>query len=414
MPVFIKRHYTGRDAFLTKNLMKILIANLGSTSFKYRLFEMTDAVATLLATGGFERVTEYTPCIEQMLETLVGDGHLQSGEDLDAVGFKTVLGKDLSGCVDADERVLEALNGFKEVAPAHNPAYAEGIRCFAEKLPSVKRVALFETAFFQWADEASTTYAIPQAWRELGIRRYGFHGASHKFIAERSAEMVGNDVVAERARRLYVDGPGEYTGAPVRVLSCHLGGSSSVVGIQNGVAIGSSMGFSPQSGLPQNNRVGDLDSMAIPYVCKMLGLSVEEAERQLNKESGMLGVSEVSNDARDIEDAANAGNPKAQLANDVLIDSIRHWAGSFFFKMGGAEVISFTAGIGENDPVLRAAVCAGLEGLGVKIDPEANAKVIRGAEGVISTADSTIKVVVIPANEELVIAREVYRNIQAS
>ena len=391
--------------------MKILIANLGSTSFKYRLFDMSDTVTTLLATGGFERVTQYTPCIEEMLETLVGDGHLQSGEELDAVGFKTVLGKDLSGCVTADERVLEALDGFKEVAPAHNPAYAEGIRCFAEKLPSVKRVALFETAFFQWADEAFTTYAIPQAWRDLGIRRYGFHGASHKFIAERSAELVGNDVVAERARRLYVDGPGEYNGAPVRVISCHLGGSSSVVGIQNGVAIGSSMGFSPQSGLPQNNRVGDLDSMAIPYVSKMLGLSIEEAERQLNKESGLLGLSEVSNDARDIREAGAAGNTKAQLAVDVLIDSIRHWAGSFFFKMGGAEVISFTAGMGENDPELRANVCAGLEGLGVQIDPEANAKTIRCAEGVISAADSKIKVVVIPANEELVIAHEVYRNI---
>ena len=374
---------------------------------------MSDTVATLLANGGFERVTEYTACIEEMLESLVGEGHLQSGQDLDAVGFKTVLGKDLSGCVTADERVLEALDGFKEVAPAHNPAYAEGIRCFANKLPTVQRVALFETAFFQWASDASTTYAIPKAWRDLGIRRYGFHGASHKFIAERSAELIGNEAVAERARRLYVDGPGDYTGAPVRVISCHLGGSSSVVGINNGVAIGSSMGFSPQSGLPQNNRVGDLDSMAIPYVSNMLGLSVEEAERQLNKESGLLGLSMVSNDARDIREAAAGGNTDAQLAIDVLIDSIRHWAGSFFFKMGGAEVISFTAGMGENDPELRAAVCAGLEGLGAKIDAERNAKTIRGAEGVISTEDSAIKIVVIPANEELVIAREVYRNVNA-
>lgn len=394
--------------------MKILIANLGSTSFKYRLFEMSDTVATLLANGGFERVTEYTACIEEMLGSLVGEGHLESGQDLDAVGFKTVLGKDLSGCVTADERVLEALDGFKEVAPAHNPAYAEGIRCFANKLPTVQRVALFETAFFQWVSDASTTYAIPKAWRDLGIRRYGFHGASHKFIAERSAELIGNEVVAERARRLYVDGPGDYAGAPVRVISCHLGGSSSVVGINNGVAIGSSMGFSPQSGLPQNNRVGDLDSMAIPYVSKIHGLSVEEAERQLNKESGLLGLSMVSNDARDIREAAAGGNTDAQLAIDVLVDSIRHWAGSFFFKMGGAEVISFTAGMGENDPELRAAVCAGLESLGAKIDAERNAKTIRGAEGVISTEDSAIKIVVIPANEELVIAREVYRNVNAS
>ncbi|TVP75451.1 MAG: acetate/propionate family kinase [Puniceicoccaceae bacterium] len=391
--------------------MKILIANLGSTSFKYRLFDMGEGVAAQLASGGFERVTDYTSCIESMLESLVGEGHLESGEDIGAVGFKTVLGKDLSGCVDADERVMQALEGFKEVAPAHNPAYAEGIRCFAEKLPSVRRIALFETAFYQWMEPAAYNYAIPQSWRALGIRRYGFHGASHKFVAERSAEILGHTAIVDRVRRLYVDGPGDYSGAPLRVLSCHLGGSSSVTGIRNGVAIGTSMGFSPQSGLPQNNRVGDLDSMAIPYVCKMLGLSLDEAERQLNKESGLLGLSGVSNDARDIQAAAEAGNAAAALATDVLIDSIRHWAGSFFFKMGGAEAITFTAGIGENDAELRAAVCAGLEGLGVQIDPSANAQAIRGAEGIISTADSKIKVIVIPANEELVIAREVFRRV---
>lgn len=389
--------------------MKILVANLGSTSFKYRLFEIDDAGANLLAKGGYERVTEYTPCIEAMLESLMGEGHIESGGQLDAVGFKTVLGKDLSGCVEADERVLAALEGFKEVAPAHNPAYAEGIRCFQAKLPAVSRVALFETAFFQWVAPASSAYAIPKAWRDLGIRRYGFHGASHKYIAERSAELLGNEAVAERARSLYLQGPGDYTGAQLRVISCHLGGSSSVVGIRDGVAIGSSMGFSPQSGLPQNNRVGDLDSMAIPYVNKILGLSLEEAEHQLNKESGLLGLSGISNDARDVREAAAAGNQEAQLAIDVLIDSIRHWAGSFFFKMGGAEIIAFTAGIGENDPALRAKVCAGLEELGVRIDPAANATTIRGAEGIISAPESKIKVCVIPANEELVIAREVYR-----
>ncbi|MFP4068677.1 MAG: acetate/propionate family kinase [Verrucomicrobiota bacterium] len=393
--------------------MKILVANLGSTSFKYRLFEMGESSADLLADGGFERVTEYTPCIESMLERLLGEGHLESPEALDAVGFKTVLGKDLSGCVEADERVLEALDGFKEVAPAHNPAYAEGIRCFQRKLPGVARVALFETAFYQWMTPAAANYAIPKAWRELGVRRYGFHGASHKFIAERSAELLGRDDVARRARRLYVDGPGEFGGEPLRVISCHLGGSSSLAGIRNGVAIGGSMGFSPQSGLPQNNRVGDLDSMAVPYVCKMLGLSVEEAERQLTKESGLLGLSRVSNDARDIREAAARGDAEAKLATEVLVESIRHWAGAFFFKMGGAEAISFTAGIGENDAGLRAAVCADLEDLGLRLDPEANARTIRGKEGLVSTPDSKIKVMVIPANEELVIAREVFRHMKA-
>lgn len=393
--------------------MKILVANLGSTSFKYRLFEMGDSVAELLAEGGFERVAEYVPCIEQMLESLVGDGVIRSGKDLHAVGFKTVLGKDLSGCVKADERVLAALEGFKEVAPAHNPAYAEGIRCFQRILPEVPRVALFETAFYQWVTDASATYAVPKSWRELGIRRYGFHGASHKFIAERSAEMLGREDVAQRARRLYVDGPGNFTGAPLRVISCHLGGSSSVTGIREGVAFGTSMGFSPQSGLPQNNRVGDLDSMAIPYVNKVLGISIAEAERQLNKESGLLGLSGVSNDLRDVVNAAAGGNADAALAVDVLIDSIRHWAGSFMFRMGGMEVIAFTAGIGENNTALREKVCSGLEGFGVSLDHQANAGLSGGREGVISAADSTVKVVVIPANEELVIAREVYRHIQS-
>ena len=393
--------------------MKVLVANLGSTSFKYRLIEISDTEASLQAEGGYERVTDYTRCIEEMLGTLISDGHLESGEELDAVGFKTVMGKDLSGCVEADQRVLDALEGFQEVAPAHNPPYAEGIRCFGRKLPGVKRVALFETAFYQWVTPGASTYAIPRSWRDLGIRRYGFHGASHKFIAERSAEILGNETVANRARRLYMDGPGEYNGAPLRVISCHLGGSSSVVGIRNGVAVGSSMGFSPQSGLPQNNRVGDLDSMAIPYVSKMQGLSVEEAERQLTQESGLLGLSGVSNDVRDISEAVDQGNEEAQLAVDVLIDSIRHWAGSFFFKMGGAEAIAFTAGIGENRADFRSAVCSGLEELGVRIDPEANAGMIRGVEGIISYPDSAIRVMVIPANEELVVAREVYRKIQS-
>ena len=374
---------------------------------------MDDTNAAEVASGGYERVTDYTECIEDMLENLVGNGNISSAEELDAVGFKTVLGKDLSGCVEADDSVLAALDGFKEVAPAHNPAYAEGIRCFREKLPNVKRVALFETAFFQWVAPGASEYAIPKAWRELGIRRYGFHGASHKFVAERSAELLGNEVVADRARRLYVDGPVQYDGPNLRVLSCHLGGSSSVVGIHNGVAIGSSMGFSPQSGLPQNNRVGDLDSMAIPYVSKMLGLSVEDAEHQLTKESGLLGLSGISNDVRDISEKAQDGNANAKLALDVLVDSIRHWAGSFYFKMGSAEAIVFTAGIGENRTDLRAAVCAGLEDLGVKIDPLANESIVRGKEGIISTPDSRIQVLVIPANEELVIAREVYRFMQS-
>jgi acetate kinase len=387
--------------------MLILVANLGSTSFKYRLFRMDESGAEVIATGGYERVDDYAAVIDDALVALQRDGVIHSADQIDAVGFKTVLGKGLSGCVIADQRVIDALDGFTAVAPAHNPPYAAGIRQFGKSLPKARLVALFETAFYQWTSEASATYAIPGHWRDIGIRRYGFHGASHKFIAERSAELCGREDIARIARRLYQDGPQPVAGAPLRVVSCHLGGSSSVTGIRNGVAIGTSMGFSPQSGLPQNNRVGDLDSGAIPYAMRVLGISLEEAERQLTRESGMLGVSGVSNDIRDITAAAAAGNPNARLALDTLVHSIRHWTGSFHFEMGGLDAVVFTAGIGENNAAIRSAVCHNLEPFGINLDAEKNAA-CHATECVISTADSAVKMLVIPANEELVLAREVF------
>lgn len=391
--------------------MHILIANLGSTSFKYRLYKIENGQEVALASGGFERVTNYADVINEALNNLTSEGHIQAISDIDAVGFKTVLGKDLSGCVDDEEAIIKALEGFKEVAPAHNPPYAEGIRQFRKILPEARLVALFETAFYQWIPEASARYAVPKAWHDLGIRRYGFHGASHKFVAERSAELMGRNDVAEVVRNLYTDGPQEVAGDPLRVISFHLGGSSSVTGIKNGVAIGTSMGFSPQSGLPQNNRVGDLDSGALPYAAEKLGITMEEAVRQLTKESGLQGVSGVSNDMRDIQEKADNGNADAQLSLDMLVKSARHWASSYLFELGGLDTLVFTAGIGENDAWARAEICKGLEGFGVKIDPEKNK--VRGKEAVISTDDSTVNVVVIPANEELVLVREVHRKVTA-
>ena len=241
---------------------------------------------------------------------------------------------------------------------------------------------------------------------EIGVRRWGFHGASHKFIAERSAELLCRADVAERARQLYVNhGAATISGEPLRVISCHLGGSSSVTGILNGVSIGTSMGLSPQSGLPQNNRVGDLDAEALPYAMKTLGLTLEEAQRQLTKESGLLGVSGVSNDVRDIKTAADQGNANAKLALDVFVASARHWLGSYFFELNGADAIVFTAGIGENRPELRAAICANLENLGIKLDAALNADA-RATETVISAPIHAVKIFVIPTNEELVVARE--------
>lgn len=390
--------------------MLILVANLGSTSFKYRLFRMEESGGEVVAKGGYERVSDYAGVIDDALATLQRNGVIASPDEIDAVGFKTVLGKNLSGCVIADQAVIDALEGFAAVAPAHNPPYANGIRQFAKSLPKAKLVALFETAFYQWTSAASHNYAIPKSWRDIGIRRYGFHGASHKFIAERSAELCGREDVAGIARRLYLEGPRPVSGKPLRVVSCHLGGSSSVTGILNGVAIGTSMGFSPQSGLPQNNRVGDLDSGAIPYAMRALGISLEEAERQLTKESGLLGLSGISNDIRDVREAAESGNKDAQLALDALVHSIRHWIGAFMIELGGIDALVFTAGIGENNPALRAAVCQGLEGLGIHLDTDKN-EACRATEADIATNSSSARILVIPANEELVLAREVFRKI---
>ena len=389
--------------------MKILVANIGSTSLKWRLFDFSNNAERLLHKGGFERVTDYPKAIEDCLAELKKANAIQSESELSAVGFKTVIAKNVTGCVRLDERVLQAMTDYNGLAPAHNPPYITGIKLFAQRMPGVPLIALFETAFHQFAPEASQRYAVPQTWLDTGVRRWGFHGASHKFIAERSAELLCRPDVAERARQLYVNnGAAKISGAPLRVISCHLGGSSSVTGILNGASIGTSMGLSPQSGLPQNNRVGDLDAEALPYVVKTLGISVEEAQRQLTKEGGLKGLSGISNDIRDIDEAAKKGDAKAKLALDAYVASARHWIGSYFLQLNGADAIVFTAGIGENRADLRAAICANLENLGIKIDAEKNNST-RATEAVISTADSAVKIFVIPTNEELVVAREAKR-----
>ena len=389
--------------------MKILVANIGSTSLKWRLFDFSNSAERLLHKGGFERVADYPKAIEDCLAQIKDAGHIASDSDLAGVGFKTVVAKNVSGCVRLAERVLDAMEAYNGLAPAHNPPYITGIRLFGKRMPGVPLVGLFETAFYQFAPEAMMRYAVPQAWHDIGIRRWGFHGASHKFMAERSAELLGRNDVAERVRNLYVDSGKTPVSEPaLRVISCHLGGSSSITGIRNGIAIGNSLGMSPQSGLPHNNRVGDLDSEAIPYAVKTLGITIEEAQRQLTNESGLQGLSGLSNDIRDIATAAEQGNAKAKLALDVFVASARHWIGSYFFELGGADAIVFTAGIGENRVELRAAICANLDQLGIVLDATKNSAT-HATEGVISTPNSRVKLMVIPTNEELVVARETKR-----
>ncbi len=393
--------------------MKILVANIGSTSLKWRLFDFANNAERLLHKGGFERVTDYSKAIEDCLAELKNAKAIASESELSAVGFKTVIAKNVTGCVRLDEKVLQAMTDYNGLAPAHNPPYITGIKLFSQRMPNVPLIGLFETAFHQFAPEASQRYAVPDSWLNIGVRRWGFHGASHKFIAERSAELLCRPDVAERARQLYVNnGTAKISGTPLRVISCHLGGSSSVTGILNGASIGTSMGMSPQSGLPQNNRVGDLDAEAIPYAVKTLGITIEEAQKQLTKQSGLLGVSGISNDVRDIGDAASKGNANAKLALDVFVASARHWIGSYFLQLNGADAIVFTAGTGENRAELRAAICANLENLGIKIDAEKNNST-RATEAIISAADSAVKIFVIPTNEELVVARETKRFLEA-
>ncbi len=387
--------------------MNILVANLGSTSFKYRLFHFDGSLATEVAKGGYERVTDYGKAIEDCLALLSAGGFLKSVADLDAVGFKTVFGGSLTGCVEADESVEAALLATADLAPAHNPPYAAGIRQFREKLPSVRRVALFETAFYQWLPEYSHRYAVPESWYQAGVRRYGFHGASHKFAAERAAELLDRSEVAEITRSLYQSGPRVVAGAPLRIITCHLGGSSSVTAVCDGVAIGTSMGLSPQSGLPQNNRVGELDSAAIPFIQRKLGLTIQEIERQLTNESGLLALSGVGNDLRDIRAAALAGNRRAEVAIEAFVYAIRHWVGAFWFEMGGCDALVFTAGIGENSAFIRESVCAGLSRMGLIIDTRRND--VSPIETDLTCCDSATKVFIIPANEELVVARETRR-----
>ena len=389
--------------------MKILIANLGSTSMKYRLFDFTSGDGEVLARGGMERVTDHAVAIEQVLAELKEGNWIATEADLAAVGFKTIMAEGCTGCLELTAEVVKSMEVCNYVAPAHNPPYIRGIKLFAQKIPSVPLVGLFETAFYQWAPEASNRYAVPKSWYEAGVRRWGFHGASHKFIAERSAELLDREDVADRARNLYVDnGASLVDGSPLRVVSCHLGGSSSVTGILNGAAIGNRMGLSPQSGLPHNNRVGDLDSMAVLHMMRRDGLSVDEVEQALCSKGGLKGMSGGHNDIRDIQSEADAGDADARLALDVFVHSARQWIGAYFAQLNGLDALVFTAGIGENRTGIRAEICANLDQLGIRLDLEKN-EATQAEETVISAEEAPVKVMVIPTNEELVVAREVKR-----
>jgi acetate kinase len=384
--------------------MIVLIPNIGSTSFKYRLLEMPEmddpaAGETVLAQGRVERIgqpggecADYPTAIRKCLaELIAGPGKpLKSLSEIGAVGFKAVHTGPLNAPQVVDDKFLASMEEFCFLAPAHNPPYIAAMKAFRQELPGVPLVAVMEPFPYRFMDEASTTYAVPYAWRtEHGIRRYGFHGASHRSASERTQAALGRPGLPR------ID---------LRHISCHLGGSSSVAAFRKGVAIEVSMGASPQSGLPQSNRVGDIDVFAVLHMMKKLGVGPDEMAKLLGAESGLAGISGTSGDLRDLEEAAAKGSSRAQLALDVFVHAIRHYVGAFMLELGGVDVITFSGGIGENSAAIRAAVLKRLLAFGVELDEEQNAA-IKG-EGEISTLRSAVKVLVVPANEESIVARE--------
>jgi acetate kinase len=386
--------------------MKILVANLGSTSFKYRLFDMADE--RVLARGGVERIgsanarcfveaagkrqeaTLAAPdhavavrlCLQQLADPYLGC--LRDPSELAAIGFKAVHAQGMTGVQRVDDRVLSAMEAYADVAPAHNPPYTRAMRLLAKELPQIPLVAAFETGFHGDIPPAERLYAVPLEWaHKYGVQRWGFHGASHRYIAERTTHLLGKQ--------------------DAKIISCHLGGSSSVCAIEEGMSCANSLGMSPQSGLPHNNRVGDFDPFAIPVVMRATGKTFEQVLDDLANRSGLLGLSGY-NDLRDIENDIVNGGPVSQQAFDVFVASVRRCLGAYLLLLNGADAIVFTGGIGENSVRLREAVCADLDWFGIVLDPGANA-MARG-EARIDAIGSRVQLWIMPTNEELIVARQ--------
>lgn len=392
---------------------RLLVANIGSTSFKFRLFEMPSE--RVLARGGADRIGgsesawSYSPTGGQTrsgtsqfggyadavahFESLLTECELLgSFRELAAVGFKPVMARGISGTQVFDDTVLGAMEALYTLFPAHNPPYVNAVREFQRLYPDVPCIGTFETAFYDHLPRAATRFPVPLKWEhEYGIKRTGFHGASHRYVNERAAELRKSNTL--------------------RVISCHLGGSSSICATRNGQAIDSSWGMTPQSGLPQNNRSGDLDVFGIIHLVRNLGIDIAEVEKQLGTNAGLKGMSGLATgDIRDLRAAAAEGNEDAASAIEVFVNAIRGYIGRFLVALNGCDVLVFTAGIGENSADIRAAVCRDLDFCGLKLDPPAN-EACRAAEAIISAPDSKIEVRVIPTNEELVIARNAWRKL---
>ena len=391
--------------------MNILVINAGSSSLKYQL--LNPDTQEVLAKGLCERIgidgkftykpagkepikdkdvamPTHSEAIQTVLHALVDEknGVISSMDEIDAVGHRVVHGgeKFAQSVVITDE-VMAAIEECNPLAPLHNPANIIGIKACQELMPGTPMVAVFDTAFHQTMPPVAYTYALPYEYYEQDkVRRYGFHGTSHKYVSQRAAAMLGKPI------------------EELKLISCHLGNGSSITAIDSGKSVDTSMGFTPLAGVPMGTRSGDLDAGILEYLMNKHGYDIDQMLNVLNKKSGVLGISGVSSDFRDLEDAAPKGNQRAQLALDAFEYSVKKYIGAYAAVMGGVDAIIFTAGVGENGPDNRANIVSGLEYMGVKIDREKNN--VRGQEVDVATADSKVRVLVIPTNEELMIAMD--------
>ncbi|GIN74733.1 acetate kinase [Bacillus sp. J14TS2] len=392
-------------------MAKIFAVNAGSSSLKFQLFDMPeekvitkglieriglkDSVFTINV--GTERhketldIANHEEAVALLLDRLISLGVIQSLNEIEGVGHRVVHGGEVfsdSSLIDQD--TLKKIEDLSELAPLHNPANATGIKEFQKALPNVPQVAVFDTAFHQTMPENSFLYSLPyDYYKEYGIRKYGFHGTSHKYVSERAAELLERPL------------------SQIRLISCHLGNGASIAAIKGGKSLDTSMGFTPLAGVTMGTRSGNIDPALIPYVMEKTGKTADEVIDVLNKKSGMLGVSGFSSDLRDIELEANNGNHRAELALDIFADRIHKYLGSYAARMSGVDAIIFTAGIGENSATIRAKVLNGLEFMGVYWDPNLNN--VRGQELFVNYPHSPVKVIVIPTNEEIMIAKDVVR-----
>lgn len=398
--------------------MKILVINCGSSSLKYQLINMADKVAS--ASGLVERiglkepvvthkkgddkfvfdvskqqaygveVVDHKSAVAIVLKLLTDTsmGVISSMDEINAVGHRVVHGGEkYASSVIVNEEVMDDLQVCAELAPLHNPAHIIGIRACQHFMPNTPMVTVFDTAFHQTMPEEAYIYALPyEAYEKYAVRRYGFHGTSHKYVANKAAELLGKDI------------------ASLKIITCHLGNGASVAAVKYGKSIDTSMGFTPLAGLTMGARCGDIDPSILAYLSHKMDLSIDELNDLMNKKSGVLGISGISSDFRDIENAAAEGHKRAQLALDIFAYNVKKYIGAYAAAMDGVDVIVFTAGLGENDKVTRANVINGLSFLGAKIDNELND--VRGKLRVISSADSKVSVMLVPTNEELMIAEE--------